>query len=202
MSSELAIDEKQLNAEKKQVEKAGAFATSLEIKTEEDYTAALEEGKAIKDLGKTITARKEEITKPINASLKSIRALFAPMEDTVEGALALIKSKMLKYSSDKKTKEDAEKAKLDARVEKGTMKEETAERKKNEIDQAKMPNAVVASSGAAAVTTKRKAYRVIDKAKIPLQFMEPDMVKIKASFRAGTPVEGVEEYLEEGVSLY
>lgn len=180
------------------VVQAENYGTTLQVTTDDEYKAALEEGKFIKLSLDAVTARKEEMTRPLNDSLKSIREFFKPFETRGETALSIIKSKMLKYAQDKQRKADADKQKLAERVERGTMKPETAVRKMNEI---KAPEKTVATDTASSTVVSRKAYRVVDKTKIPLEFMEPNMVAIKTQFKAGIPVPGVEEYLEQDMRL-
>ena len=77
---------KELSVVKVQVTKAMAAANKVEIKTDEDMLEAGELRKKIKTVGKMLEAKKLEITKPINESLKSIRGLFKPLEDDNETA--------------------------------------------------------------------------------------------------------------------
>ena len=105
---------------------------------------------------------------------------------------------MLEYTNRKTAEAEAEKLKLAHKVETGYMKPETAVAKMDAI--VEQPKTVATDNGSATTRTVKKYY-VVDKAKIPLQFMEANMVAIKASFRAGTPVAGVEEREEKELSL-
>lgn len=192
------IETKEVEVYRAHVSLAESYAQNLVITTPEDYTAALEEGKKIKTTLDQITTRKEEITKPLNASLKSIRDLFKPFETSGSEALSTIKRKMLSYTQEEARKAEAAKQKLAERVERGTMKPETAIRK---IEDIKAPEKTVASETAKATTKTVQKWRVVDKSKIPLEFMEPDMVRIKAEFRAMRPVPGVEQYEEQELSI-
>lgn len=51
----------------------------------------------VKQLGEKITARKEEITKPLNESLKSARAFFKPLEEQCATAETYVKDAVLGY---------------------------------------------------------------------------------------------------------
>ena len=192
------INTKEIQKYQSYVEKIGKYSSSLEVKTDGDYKSAMTEGIEIKDKLKEITNRKEEITKPMNAALKSVRDLFKPIETAGEVALKTIKDKMLAFSEKTRQEAEAAKIKLGERVEKGTMKVETAVRKMEDI---KEPEKTIKTDEGKATNVVRKAWRVIDKSKIPLEFMEPNMVAIKASFRAGKLVDGVEEYEETGLTL-
>lgn len=187
-----------LTKEKAKSTKALTYATSLEVTNKESYDSALEEGKRIKLVLESVTSRKEEITKPMNEALKSTRSLFKPIEDGLDAALDQIRSKMTRWYSTEQNRIREEERKLAARVEKGTMKPETAVKKSAEIVQ---PEAHSKTEKAAATMRSVTKYRVVDKAKIPLEWMEPNMVAIKAEFRSGRTVAGVESYQEDELAI-
>jgi hypothetical protein len=72
-------------------------AKKVSVKTFEQAMDAADFLLDIKQLGETITERKEEITKPLNASLKSARALFKPFEDQCMEAEASVKGAVLDF---------------------------------------------------------------------------------------------------------
>ncbi len=194
-----AIDTKEIEKYRGEVEVAAKYATGLEVKNEDDYKSAMAEGLLIKGTLDTIVGRKEEITKPMEASLKSVRALFKPFEAAGEAALRTIKDKMLAWKRAEDAKAADIKAKLAAREERGTMKPETVAKKMAEV---KVPEKTVHDvSGGSATTRVNMKYRVVDKSIIPLNFLEPDMTAIKRSFQAGAPVAGIEAYPEEDLSF-
>lgn len=197
-SASVAVDTKEIEVYKKQLANAENFSTTLKVESDGDYQLALTEGKLIKDQLEIIVARKEEITKPLNAALKSVRELFRPLESVGETALKTIKSKMIAYSTEKDRKAEEIKQKLAERVERGTMKPETAVAKIDAIKE--RPKTVSTDVGSATTKTVTK-YRITDITKVPVQFLEVDMVKVKASFRAGTPVPGVEAYEDKELSF-
>ena len=192
------IPQKELTNYNREASKVEQFSASLVITSNEDYDKAMNAGLEFKATLDKITARKEEITKPLNASLKSVRELFKGIEMPFDNALGTIRQKMLNFRSAQRAKQDEEKNRLAGRVERGTMKPETAVAKMSAMKEA--PKTAASDAGSATARLVKK-YRVTDKAKIPLDFMEPDMAKIKASFRAGTPVSGVEEYEEEELAF-
>jgi phytoene dehydrogenase-like protein len=189
---------KEIATVKSQATKAVTYATSLEVTSDEDYAAALEEGKRIKDFLNGVTARKELITKPMYAAYKSTMALFKTVEDPASEALDMIRAKMTRFHNEKRLKEEQERAKLAAKVESGKMKPETAMKKAEAIETTEK---TVATGSAQATMRTVKKYRVVNKEAIPPKFLLPDMVAIKASFRAGLPVNGVEEYEEQELAI-
>lgn len=199
--------EPQIDDVKVKVDKALVVVTDLAVVTPEDYARAVEIGTRIKIVSKAVTERKEEITKPLNESLKSIRNLFKPVENTLEQAEKLLKDKMLVYKDQERKEKDKEIAEAQKRL-----AEQQKLDKENPLPGGEIPvefsKAVEAvtkaedtviekttktASGAKATEKFVTEYVVVDKAKIPLDFMEPNMVEIKKAFKNGTPVPGVEE---------
>lgn len=126
-------DTKELVTLKGQVSKLDNQANEITITTPEENVLAIELKAKLKDTGKQIKERKEAITKPLNESLKSIRALFAPLEDKFEKADSLVGRKLLDYKRKVDEEARAKEAKIAASFEKGNIKAETAERKIEEI---------------------------------------------------------------------
>ncbi len=194
------IPKSEVEAYRTQLVEADKYANEVVITNENDYVDATIQAKKIKERLDLIVGRKEEITKPLNLALKSVRELFKPLESFGEMALSNLKGKMIAYTNKKEKEGEIAKAKIDARVDKGTLTESTAEVKKFMID-SKLDNKTVYAEGASSTTRKVKKYYVVDKSKIPLQFMEPDMALIRAQFKAGYPVDGVEERIENELAI-
>jgi hypothetical protein len=192
------MDTKEIQKYELEVNSYEDFSKSLIIRNEDDYKTALSQGKEIKNRLEIITSRKEEITKPLNQALKSARELFKPIEEIGAHSLLVIKTKMLDFQKEQTKKAELAKQKLAERVERGTMTAETAVRKIGEIQE---PNKTVKTEDGKATVKMVTKYRVTDKSKIPLIFLEPDMAAIKKSFRDGQIVAGVEVYQEEELSL-
>lgn len=193
------IPQKELETYKEQLTVAERYSTTLEVNSDDSYQGALIEGKKIKEQLEIIVSRKEHITKPLNSALKSVRDLFKPLESIGETALKNVKAKMISYTNEKERKATEAKAKIDARIERGTIKESTGEVKKFIIDNS-MQKTVHTEDGSA-TTKKVKKYYITNLADVPLDFIQVDMVKVKASFKAGFPVPGTEERLENELAL-
>ncbi len=192
-------EEKQIQDLRAETKEVVSFADLLEVTTKEDYDRAMSEGLRIKKIGDKITGRKEEITKPLSTALSSARELFRPMEAQVSEALATIKGKMLAWKKAEDAKAEEARRKLALQVEKGNItKKETIERRATEIVNPEKTTHVEEGRGSTSKITK---YRVIDKTKVPLDYLIPDMVAIKNAFKMGKPVDGVEAYQEETMSF-
>jgi hypothetical protein len=72
-------------------------AKTLTVKTFEQAMDAADFLLDVKQLGESITARKEEITKPLNDGLKSARKLFKPLEEQCAEAEAATKDAILAF---------------------------------------------------------------------------------------------------------
>jgi len=192
----MEVNTKEISQYKKELSRIEKYSEGLQITSQKDYEEALGEGKNIKDKLKVITDRKTEITKPLNIALKSVRELFSPLETIGENALKTIKDKMLSFTIEETKRAEEAKLKIAKKLEDGKL---TIEKAVEKIEAVEVQEKTTKTENGKATTVSRTAWKVVDKSKIPLEFLEPDMVKIKQSFRVGVPVAGVEEFDEVGV---
>lgn len=147
-----------------------------------------------------IDEKKQEITKPLNTALKSVRGLFAPLEKRLEAGRDNIRALMGQFQTEQVKIQREEEAKLAARVRdgKGGLKAETAARKMDELD--KPEQNVVAQSGSVQFRTVRK-FKVdsilfmIEKTGV--QYILVDEVAVRKAMIAGVAIPGVEYYDEQ-----
>jgi hypothetical protein len=191
------IENKEVAVVKQQATKALAAANELTIKAPEDMSRAADVLSKIKTVGKMVRDRKELITRPLMESLNSVRDLFKPIESTHADAERIIKGKMLDYQNAEEVRQEKERLALANRVEKGTMKPETAVRKM----EAMAPVATAAQGKVGSVSTRIvKKYRVFNEGMLPREFLVPDMGKISEALKAGQVVPGAEIYEEKVIS--
>ena len=170
------VGSKELAPVKERITKAEAYASALVVNSPDDQrgaTAALSE---LNRIGDDVTARKEEITKPLNAALKSTRELFKPLEDGISAATRVIKNKLIAYHDEQAHIAREAAQKLADRVERGTMKPETAARKIDEI----VPVAPRVNTDEGALQ-----YKKVPVARITKAITELTDVQIVAHARAG-----------------
>lgn len=179
---------------KTQATKALAAANDLVIASDNDLPIATELLAKIKTVGKMIKDRKEEITKPLNAALASARELFRPIETSHADAELVIKKKILGYQDfvEKQRLEAA--SKIAARVEKGTMRTDTAMRKMDDLQEVQTKTST--ASGTVSTRTIKKV-RIINAELLPRDYLLPDTVKINKAALAGVVIPGVEVYEEK-----
>lgn len=181
-------EDKEMQVVKSNTTKAANAADALVVASQEDMGKATELLSKINLAGDMIKARKEAITKPLNAALKSARDLFKPLEDAQSEAKRTVSQKMIAYQNEVEAKRRAEEAKIAARVEKGTLKVDTAVKKMGNL--APVENKVEAKSGS--VTFKEvRVPKVVDETKVPREYLVLDMVKIRKDALAGVEIPGV-----------
>lgn len=170
-------------------------AMALEIKSDEDYQAAGELKLNLTKLNKMITATKEKITKPISEALKNARELFSPAENSYKTANTLVTKKMIDWDDYKEKKAEEERAKIQAKVDSGYIKPETAEQKLEEVVEA--PLGTKSNTGTV-FAKKVKRVRITNEILIPREYLVIDMVKLnQAMLREGKEVPGAEIYEEK-----
>ncbi len=193
----MEIDKKEVAVVEQQASKAVNAANELVIKTDEDMAKATDILSKIKTVAKMAKQKKETITKPLNESLKNIRSLFQPIESNCEEAEGIIKKKMIVYSDQQEKARELAKEKIVDRVERGTMKPETAIGKLNNL----APVSTTTQGKVGQVQTKMiTKYRIVDETLIPRFYMVPDMGKITEALKAGDVVPGAESYQEKVIS--
>lgn len=173
-------------------------ANDFQITSDTDLAMSADILKQITEGEKLMTSRKEEITRPLMTSLSSVRDLFKPLELGFADAKKTIKSKILAYQIEQDEKAEKERAKIAAKVEKGTMRAGTAAGKMESIvDSAK---SVEGASGKLSVRILQKV-RVVDEYAIPREYLVVDMTKItEAVLKQGITIPGVERYEEKSIA--
>lgn len=175
-----------------QVSKAVQAAQSLEIKTAEQQTVAVDILAKIKQVGKLITEKKESITKPLNEALKNARALFKPIEEQYELAEKIVKDKMVEFAKAQEVKAE----KITQRVENGTMKFETAANKIVELTQTQ----ITGNQGTVQYRTVKK-LEIYNAMELPRKYLLPNETLIKADLMAGLEVPGAKLVEEKIVAV-
>jgi len=193
------MEDKELAVIKKEVSSIVSMAQSFQVENQEQEKESVDLLAKIKTTQKMITARKEEITRPLMTSLSKVRDLFKPREEDLAQAEKIIKQKVLAYRIEEEEKIEKEKARIAARVEKGTMKVETAANKLSEIKD--VPKTVSGNSGSKLSTVTLQKVRILDEMSIPREYLVPDLKKIaEAVLKQGLSIPGVEKYEEKSLA--
>lgn len=162
-------------------------ANQLVIKTSSDMEQAVKILSATNQTADRVTAEKEKITKPLNEALKAERARWKPIEDACANAVATIKGKMMAYQRAVEAENAKKEEKIMARVEKGTLKTETAVAKLEALPDA---SAMVATSAGAVQWRTVSKLVIEDINAIPREYLDVNEVRVKAALKAGKLVAG------------
>jgi len=188
---------KEIKEYQTQVSFAEKQATSLIIESEAGMTAGTDLLDELKIVDKAIKERKEAITRPLMTGLASARDLFRPLEVGFKNAKSITKQKMLDYSIAEEERIAKEKARVEARVEKGTMRVDTAVGKMEGIGENKKS---FEGTDSKTIIKKVTKIRITDESLIPREYLVVDMqVLTKAVVRERIEVPGVETYLEKSI---
>lgn len=157
-------------------------ATALTVDSPDQAEAASKLLHDIKMATSRLTAVKTDITRPALESLAKIKALFSPLESALKDADQIVRKKVLAYQVAEQDRIEAEKAKIAARVEKGTMREDTAVAKLGAVGD-------VAKVSGTRVQTRRQ-LEIVDEDLIPREYLVPDREKISKALFADIKVPG------------
>ncbi|MHB8674619.1 MAG: hypothetical protein ACYDAK_13210 [Candidatus Limnocylindrales bacterium] len=195
METSLVLPTKEVEQTNKHVMGLQESANALTIKSPDDMSVAADILGTIKQAENTITARKEEITRPLMRGLSSIRDLFKPMELTLDNAKKVVKAKVIAYQTVEEDRITKEKARIEKRVEKGTMRMDTAIEKFGTIGD--VQKNAKGTSGKITMRTVMK-MRVVDIESVPREYLIANMPMItEAVLKKKVAIPGVETYQEK-----
>lgn len=166
----------------------------LTIKTQEDLTEAT---RILSVLNKTLdylTEQKELLTKPLNATLKEIRARYKEPETILETKIADIRQLMIEYQTKQVALQQAKEAKIAESLAKGNISIEKATDKI-----AKLPEIVTsAQSDEGSIKFKPvKKFEVVSLADLPIEYHMADESKVRSSMNGGVELPGVRYWVEQ-----
>lgn len=174
-------------------------AQSLVISNATELLSATSILSQLNRMADKLEADRLKITKPLNDSLREINARYKSPKETLQGAIAEIRTKMSQYQSIAiKARQEAE-LKLLERVKegKGNLKLETAIRKLDEVGA--VDKSVDSGDGIVSFTEVEK-FEVVDVSTLPKEYLLANEVLIRASMKEGKHVEGVRYYTEQQVN--
>lgn len=137
----------------------------------------------------TVKTKKEELTKPINITLKNIRLMFKPVEEIYDESISILRKKMSDYqTAELKTREE-EALRIANRVGegKGKLKVETAINKIESLD--KPEEAVSTDSGTVKFRTV-KELEITDETLIPRKYLVVDERLLTNDLKNGHTIPG------------
>jgi hypothetical protein len=168
----------------------GRKVSDLQIKSQEDFDLAAQLVKQLKDYKDTAVVEKKHLLEPVKETMSRITNFFKPFENWVDEIEQDTKLKMSVYLQSIKAKKE----KLDRQFETGQIKKaSTYIGKASELRSA--------AESESATVRELTIIEVVDIRKIPLEFLQPDMTKIKAAWKAGNPVPGTKQSTKSSIAI-
>ena len=175
---------------KARANKMQAVVNALVVSDGAGLIAAANVRAGIKIVAKQIDEKKKEIIEPLNLALKNVRGLFAPLEEACEAATKTVDAKVIAYNVEiERIRQEAE-AKEAAKVERGSIKIETAVKHLEAVPEARRH-----VDGLTII--KRRNFKVVDLTKLPIEYHFANETKIRIAMYAGTELPGVEYFQDD-----
>ena len=130
-----------------------------------------------------LTAQKEKLTKPLNATLKEIRARYKPTEEVLEETIELLRVEQSRYQTALIECIKKEEEKVADMVISGELNVDNAISK---IEDIQSPESVDNLS-----FVSQKKFEVMDVTMLPAEYILPDEVKIRSAMKDGIELPGV-----------
>jgi hypothetical protein len=166
-----------------------ANTATLTITTEEDKAKASQLLSSLTVYLDRLIADRELITKPINESLKAIRAKYKPLETLLDTSIADIRSKISSYQTEQLRLQRIEEDKIASRVKegKGFLKAETAMNKIANMD--KPATKLATDEGQISFRTDR-VLDIKDMSLIPDEYFVLNETTLLKDLKAGKIIAG------------
>jgi hypothetical protein len=147
------------------------------VTNDEELSSVAEKISQIKKLGAFIKQEKEKFTKPAKEIIATANGRFDPFIKECQNGEIVLKQRAAAYMEDKEEKRKLEEARIAARVEKGTMKPETAIKKMEAMPEEQ--KTVRTESGAGLGLRKRKVAVIKNPELVPDEYWIIDEVRVR-----------------------
>ena len=162
-------------------------AEKLEIIDSPTMESAVEFLSKLNQENDRLVADRETLTKPLNETLKGIRAKYKPSCDILDKAIETIRRKMGDYQLDLINKRKEEEEKIAKKMESGKLSMDKALTKINNLEE--VENKVQTTSGSIQFRTDY-VVEITSKKLLPLEYLEPKDMLILKDLKAGVVVPG------------
>ena len=189
-------DTKQIELYEAKVNELVNVANILTITTPEENAIVIECKAKLNTLGKEYKTEKEKATKPINEALRRIRSWWAPLETRIENEDIRLGGMLLTYKHKIEAEVRKQEERIAARVEKGTMRLDTAEKKIDNLP--KIQNTTHTAEGQVQFR-KIPKMRITNRDLVPDSYWIIDEVRLRQAVVSGIVVPGAQLYFEERV---
>lgn len=177
---------KDLKVIEKKVSPVVLQASALNITSTEQMTSASDLRENIKKLQKTIEDDKEGLYRPMKNAIDELNSRYDTFLKPLKEALKIVNDKMVKFQTEAIKKQEAEEAKIAARIApgKGNLSVDKAIEKMANVEKAPELN----NTG----FTKKPTVFVTNDGLIPRHFLTPDFKAIEIALKRGEEVLGCE----------
>lgn len=165
------------------------------ISSVEENATALDLAAKIKKAGKLIEEKMDFYAKPHYNEYKRIRDAFKPYLDMLGEKEKSLKALMLEFHKAEQKRLDEEQKKLEEEALKNAKAGEAVE--VAVVNDIKTREAIHGKSTVRQV----KKWRVVNLSLVPREYLMVDDAKVKAALKKGKVPEGIEEYIEESMSI-
>lgn len=178
-----------------------SVVNALVIHDEQGLAEAAKIRIGIKSVIKEVKERMEAPIKVAYQAYKNIKAeqekTFGEFLASCEAASRAVDGKVIDYNREiEKVRQEAE-AREAAKVERGSIKVETAARHLEEVPEAQRH---ISTEKGSITIVKLKKFKVVDLSKLPIAYHLANEPEIRRAMNAGTELPGVEYWVEDSVS--
>lgn len=164
-------------------------AQSLQVTTPKKVQIATELLSQINKQLDELIAKEEQITKPALLVIKNERARWAPYKKALTEAVATLRGKLSEYQTAEMQRITLETKKLADRVDAGTLRIDTAVRKRAELE---APTPTILTSNGSLTFRAKPTLHIIDEFLIPREYLIPNEETIMQALEAAIIVPGAE----------
>jgi hypothetical protein len=181
-TKEIAIVQERIKGMREAVEKT-------EIKNEKDLAAVSDVIKMVKTIEKEIKERKDKFVAPARAIIEEAKERYDSYIKECQNAEATLKGKVKDYMDDAEKRRREAELGIANRVEKGTMKPETAVKKLEAMPEEKK---MIKTENSGIKRSIRKVPMITHPELVPDEYWIIDEVRVRREALAGKEIPGVE----------
>lgn len=179
-------------------------AEAKAVDSKEAVKDATDDLNLIGSIKKALEAKRKEYTTPLNDHLKTINNAFKSITEPLLQAESLMKNKVLGYHQEqarlRRAEEEINRLRVEAAQKEMELKGELTEPVAL-VEVRPQPSRVDRTEFSTGVVKKIWKFEVEDKANLPLEYLEPDLVKIRKVIMAGVSIPGVRAWQEDTLAV-
>lgn len=168
---------KELVEVKRQMKGMQAMLDATQVTNDVELGEVADKIKRVKTLAKIVKEKKEKFTEPAKAIITEARETYDPMIKECQNAEEVLKGRAKKYMLEQERIRIQKEEKIAARVEKGTMKPETAMNKIEAMPE--VQKTVRTDTGSALRMAKRRVAKITNPEMIPDEYWVIDEVRVR-----------------------